>query len=224
MQRWQILSFVLVFVLGISVGVGVYQNLNPSKASNGNPPNDQSDTLSNSTSTANNTWLNFTFTWGPESQNIVQGEFRIKIGMCFYTYSTAYATQKRIWMLIETNDDEYDDWDYIGLVFDTNQNGYVDIRDETYGAYANNMTQPASLYEDGFLAFAEMSPIRGPQHVTFASDKGYTFSFNFPSVGYESWDPLPSLKTGCNNPLHICFLDDDAGGVFMRFLFYIPEE
>jgi hypothetical protein len=225
MRRWKVLSLILVAVLAASLGYGIYRSFETSEGSDDNWNNNSPAVTLNGTSDVNSTWLNFTFTWSPDAQKIVPSEFRLKVSVCLYTYSTLYGiSQKRMWMLIEANDDEYNDWDYIGLVFDTNRNGYIDVSDEAYGAYANNMTQPAFLCDDGFLAFAEMAPIRGPQHVRFNPDMGYTFSINFPCGGYEEWDPLQSLESGCDNPLHICFLDSNAGGVFARFLFYVPEE
>jgi hypothetical protein len=202
--RWQLLSLVLTAVLAVSLGFGVYQSLNAYKASGGNSSNNQSDTLLDSTSTANGTWLNFTFTWSPESQKIVQGEFRLKIGMCFYThYSTYYGfTEKRVRMLIEANDDGgcY----YVGLVFDTNQNGHIDTDDQAYALFANNMTIPeAFLTEEGFLVFAQMPETLGPQRVSFNPDTGHTFSIDFAArfVSYRynhiepiNWDPVQLLK------------------------------
>ncbi|MEM2972444.1 MAG: hypothetical protein QW270_08530 [Candidatus Bathyarchaeia archaeon] len=129
-------------------------------------------------------------------------------------------------MVIKANDDDYEEWDYLGLVFDTNQDGHIDIHDESYALYANNMTQPSVLCDHGFLGFAEVAPVPGPHEVSFNIDAGYTFTIQFPCLGWYDyeWNPLKSLKKGYNNPLHICFFDDDLGKVFIEFLFYIPGE
>lgn len=222
-RKWQLLCLVLAVVLIISIGFNIYQSFNASANSDDsewNPlPYGGAGWQTNSTFT----WLNFTFTWGSDAQKIVQGEFSLKVSIGFYIhyYSVYGAVAKGMLILIEANDDDYNEWDYIGLVFDTNQNGYIDSHDSPIALYANNMTQPAVLYTDGFLGFAEMLPIRSPHHVEFNSGRGYAFSFHFPSGEYGY------LKEKSGNPLHICYFDEAAsrqGSVYVRFQFYIPVE
>ena len=133
-------------------------------------------------------------------------------------------------MMITANDDDYEEWDYIGLVFDTNQDDHIDIHDSSYALLANNLTIPSVLVEHGFLGFAEIAPRSGPQKVSFSPDTGYTFTVQFPcSDGYGGeWNPARSLKKANDNALHLCFHDEDVAdytmGVFVRFLFYLPEQ
>jgi hypothetical protein len=169
--------------------------------------------------------LNFNFTWGPDSQKIVQGELHLKISLRWQNETILDKTYECLTIMIEINDDDYWDWEYMGLVFDTNENGYIDTGDVPIALYANNMTQPSALCDDGFLAFAECPPIRGLQTVIFNPDKGYTFQIQFPpGAHWYNYDPLKSLKKGADNPIHICFQEGDLAKVFVKFLFYIPEE
>lgn len=207
-RKWQLFSLVLAIALIISIGFNVYQSFNTSnQCSNGDASGQ----------------MNFTFTWGPDNQKIVQGMFRLEI-------TVTWGEGDNVSMVIKANDDEYNEWDYIGLVFDTNQNGHIDLHDEAYGLFANNMTLPSILCEHGFLGFAECPPRLGPQKVSFNPDAGYTFTVQFPYLDEYAvldWNPAQSLRKGYDNPLHLCFHDEDAAGytsgVFVRFLFYIPE-
>lgn len=166
--------------------------------------------------------MNFTFTWGPDTQRIVRGTFRLEISF--------RLEDENMSMIVKANDDEYNEEDYIGLVFDKNNNGVIDLghADEPYGLWANNMTTASVLVEHGFLGFAELIPKPGPQKCTFDPDTGYLFEIQFPYLFYDTeWNPAHALKKGDHNPLHICFYDYDAPyptmGVFVRFLFYVPE-
>jgi len=172
---------------------------------------------------ANYTWMNFTFTWGSDTQKIVQGEFHLKVSMKLELGRGVLPYNESLMIVIEANDDDYDGWDYVGLAFDTNHNGYIDTGDISRVLFANNMTQPSFLKENGFLAFAECMPKLGPQNVSFNPDTGYIFTSRLPTWEHP-WNPAHSLNKGCNNPLHICFHDNNLGNVFIRFIFYIPEE
>jgi len=170
--------------------------------------------ISTSTST-NSTWMNFTFSWGSDTQRIVQGEFQLKLSMKLYDDRITI-------MMIRVNDDDYNAVDYVGFVFDTNQNGHIDLNDISMGLFADNMTQPSILMDNGFLTFAECIPIQSPHIVSFDADQGYVFTI--PCTSPENiLIPTKSLSSGSNNFLHVCFYDRDLGGVFVRFLFYIPE-
>jgi len=189
-----------------------------------------------STQIKNFTWLNFTFTWEPDSQRIVRGEFHLNIGICFQTVTVTVMNKNDssivgvyqyhyLEVVVEATDDDYSPDDFAGLVFDANQNGYIDDSDEFFGNYlalADDTTLKACVSSDGEWAFAEMPPVRGSHHAIFDSAKGYTFRIHFPTLGYGSLDPLGFLKKGDDNVLHVSF-SDGSKQVFTRFLFHIPE-
>jgi len=186
--------------------------------SSGNSKNQADDGVDNS--------LNFVFTWGPGAQRIVNGTFRLEI--MFRLERRVGSPANHLCMVINANDDEYNKYDYLGLVFDTNQNGYIDLEDKSYGMCVDNKTTESHLLSGGFLGWSWRLPIRGPHIVLFEPDTGYTFIINFPYQGYGDWDPGSVLKKGQDNPLHVCFYDFDAEGflmpgVYVRFLFRIPE-
>jgi hypothetical protein len=241
-RKWQLFCLVLVVTVIVAVNVDIWQSLTASNEGldgDSHLNSDASEQVS-STSTETNstfTWLNFTFTWGPESQKIVQSVFCLKISMRLTSGGDVMT------LIIESNDDDRNGWDYIGLVFDTNQNGYIDRGDSPCGLFANNQTIPETALDDeGFLWFAEIPITLGPQRVSFNSTTGYTFRISFPAVilrNFHDWDdydlaacwhPTLFLREE-NNALHICFHDEDSsdplldGGefVFARFSFDIPE-
>jgi hypothetical protein len=208
-KRWVVLSLVLAIALGTLLGFALYSGFYVSQES--------SETV------------DLAFSWGPERQRIVNGTFRLEVSM--------NITGENMTMVIRANDDDYDEYDYLGLVFDTNGNGLIDHGDEPYGLYANNLTGPTILTDYGFLGWAQVRPIRGPQNVTFSPDAGYTFVVQFPffhpgSLTDQPWfDPASTIRRGVDNPLHICFHDDSyycaaahSSGVFARFAFYVPTE
>jgi len=206
-RKWQLLCLVLATALIVSVSLNMYQRFYASDDGSGGNPSSNSDASQE---------MNFTFTWGPDTQKIVQGVFRLEISMRLYGENLS--------MVITTNDDDYEERDYLGLVFDINQDDHIDVHDESYALFADNMTQPSALWEHGFLGFALTPPRPGPQKVSFSPDTGYTFAIQFPCPGYWVHDPRQSLKEEANNPLHICFYDSDRAKVFVRFLFYIPKK
>lgn len=127
-------------------------------------------------------------------------------------------------MVVRVNDDDYSPEDYLGLVFDMNENGVIDlgVSDHPFGLLTTNMTIPSMLLESGFLGFAYCPPRRGPHNCTFDPDTGYMFQIEFPSLpptGGPLTNPAEVLKEGCNNPLHICFVDASGEGVFVQFTF-----
>lgn len=156
--------------------------------------------------------MNFTFTWESDAQKIIQGRLRLEI-------SLRWETSEFLYVVVKINDDDYNEWDYLGLVFDKNINRVIDLGvvDEPYGLWANNMSAPSALGQYGFLGFAEVPPNKGPHICTFNSDTGYTFKISF------SKDEL-NLPNNSSR-LHICFHDMDAPypdkGVFIQFV-YIP--
>jgi hypothetical protein len=171
-----------------------------------------------------NNSMDFTFSWGSDRQKIVKGTFRLGISM--------KVNGDNVTVVITANDDEYDDYDYVGLVFDTNQNDYIDLNDQSYGLWTNNYTAHSLLLESGFLGWAQDTPVRGPQNVTFDKSSGYTFNiafpFYYPTNPNKPWyDPAAAIKNGLNQ-LHVCFYDYNASqtsagmeGVFTRFNFNV---
>lgn len=201
--RWKLLSLGLLLTLAVSAGINVYSTFSPRS---GEEPGDSFD---------------FIFTWGPDKQKIVNGTFRLEMNMT--------VVGGNLTILIKANDDEYNEEDYVGLVFDMDGNGYVDLGDESYGLWANNCTVPSILLRAGWLGFAQVRPHLGPQKVTFTNETGYTYDIEFPYLLNENqvWNPVSTLKNGTDNPLHICFQDVSAAcslagslGVFTTFLFH----
>lgn len=180
------------------------------------------------TSNSTNETMNFTFTWGPDTQRIVQGTLRLEVSITWAVVPN--STHKWLSMVVSVNDDEYSEWDYLGLVFDMNENGVIDLgfEDLPFGLWTNNMTTDSALLENGFLAFAETMPKAGPHNCTFDPNTGYTFRIKFYSVPtdliYPPYNPAEVLKEGNKNLLHMCFKDTTGGGVFVRFVFLAHTE
>ncbi len=204
-RRWKVLSLVLFLGLIVSLTWNVYSTF-----------------FVGSTSEAANVPFEFSFAWSNGSQRIVNGTFRLSLKM--------WLSGENLTMMITANDDEFDGGDYVGLVFDTNQNGYVDFSDESYGLFACNRTGPSDLGEDGLLAWAQVPSRLGPQNVTYDPLAGYTFVVQFPFPWYSrQWNPAQVIRNGTYNQLHICYFDMGAeekgqrGAVFARFAFYTKE-
>lgn len=205
-KRWKVLSLVLLLALAVSLSINVYSAF-------------FAEPVLKVTSAP----FEFTFTWGPESQRIINGTFRLSVKM--------WLDGENVTMVVTANDDEFDMGDYVGLVFDTNQNGYIDHGDEPYGLFAGNKTQPSSLSEYGMLGFAQVLGRPGPHNVTFDPDLGYTFNIIFPYYWQGSlyWDPSQAIRNGTHNQLHVCYFDYAGEGnwpgnwVFTRFAFHANE-
>lgn len=206
LEKWKILSISLMIALGVSLGINVYSALSGHGTQSNGP-------------------LEFTFTWGSNAQKIVNGTFVLTLKIS--------PDAQNLTLVATANDDEYDQFDYLGLVFDTNQNGHIDISDQAIGLWADNFTVKSDLQEYGLLAFSQAIPVRGPQNVTFDASTGYTFTVDFPffypTKPEEPWfDPGMALVQGMNQ-LHVCFYDDNAtelgqmNGVFSRFSFELTK-
>lgn len=212
-RKWQFLSLVLAIALIISLSFNIWQSFNVSnQCSDGNSPSNGDA----------NEQMNFTFTWGPETQNIVNGTFHLEMSLRWGFVSN--SPHKWLSMMVKINDDDYNPCDYLGIVFDINENGVIDLgsADDPFGIWTNNMTAPSILLENGFLTFAETMPTPGPHTCTFNFDTGYTFRIFFPSppwVGSSPLNPAEFLREGCENSLHVCFKDADGGRAFVRFAF-----
>jgi len=187
-EKWKILSISLMFALAVSLGINVYSALSRQGMGVVAP-------------------LEFVFSWGPNSQRIVNATFVLTLKM--------WLDNQNLTLVATANDNEYDEFDYLGLVFDTNQNGYIDTNDEPYGLWADNMTVASHLWSHGFLSFTQSKPISGPQKVTFESSLGYTYRVEFPYYYYgpPPWDPSLSIKNGTNS-MHVIFYDDNASSMF----------
>jgi hypothetical protein len=209
-RKWQLFSLVLAIALMVSISFNIYQNLSGSNcASNGNPNNEE------------NTPMNFTFTWGPETQDIINGTVHLEMSLRWGVVPN--SSHRWLSMMVKINDDDYNPCDYLGIVFDSNENGVIDLgsADDPFGLWTNNMTAPSVLLENGFLCFAQCMPTLGPHTCTFEPDTGYMFSIFFPSLPSEGPPPNPAevLREGCENSLHVCFNDANGGRVFVRFAF-----
>jgi len=76
--------------------------------------------------------MNFTFTWGPEAQGIVDGTFKIDISVWFENHTSPWdnTTYEMFYIVVSVYDDDYSKNDYLGLVLDMNHNGVIDLGDE----------------------------------------------------------------------------------------------
>jgi len=136
----------------------------------------------------------YKFTWTQEQQDIVQGILVLEL--------TYFQSLDRLHFTVKINDDEFNPHDYLGMTFDKNGNGVIDLgdSDEPYGLWANNMTAPAALTDKG-LVFAEVMPKKGP-HICKFDSAGYTFEVSF------SKSELNLTKN--STLLRICFGDKDV--------------
>jgi hypothetical protein len=118
----------------------------------------------------------YEWNWAADNQDIVAGTLHMQL-----TYTVIYAGQMHF--TVRINDDDYNDWDYLWMVFDQNQNGKIDLGtiDSPYGLWANNMTAPAGLFQNR-LAFAEVPPKPGPHKCVFDLNTGYTFDVSIPDL------------------------------------------
>jgi len=153
----------------------------------------------------------YAFTWGHDEQDIVPGTLCINITRIGQTR-----------FVVKINDNDYNEWDYLVMVFDQNQNGIVDLgnADQPYGLWANNLTSPAVLLEKGYLSFAEIPPKAGPHKCTFDSNTGYTFDVSFPTlpdvkfillrIGFVDKDvPYGDIGVVTTDDIKICLQDFD---------------
>jgi len=176
-RKWFILSSVLVVCLILSVGFNVYQYLDAPESST---PSSYvfyfyNDYIRNGTAVR----MEVTFDWQVENLS----------------------------MTVTVNDDEYNaldyDSDYLGIVFDQNNNGRIDfgLADQPAVFYANNRSRSESmgvyLLESGGLTwpFIESVPCRT---CTFNAETGYTFKKSFPRQAINVEPPTV---------VHICFDD-----------------
>lgn len=136
------------------------------------------------------TYRNFTFTWGPETQDIVDGTFTIDVSIRLenitgpfniidaenVTHGPFYLTFNTFYMTIKVHDDDYAYDDCLGLTLDTNHNGFIDFTtDYSQLFYTDNSTiRVAALLPDGRMCPAEI-PREKTFTCTYDGDEGYTF-------------------------------------------------
>jgi hypothetical protein len=203
---WKLLSILLMFGLAVSLAINVFYAF----------PSQRREIVPQS---------EFVFSWDSKSQRIVNETFVLTLKM--------WLDNQNLTVVATANDDEYDWFDYLGLVFDSNQNGHIDTGDEAIGLWASNYTVTSTLLEFGLFGFSQAVPVRGPQDVTFDASKGYIFTVHFPFY-YPSrldtpwFDPGASLVDGMNQ-VHVCFYDDNSSGlgrmdgVFSRFSYELTK-
>lgn len=175
----------------------------------------------------NTMWSNFTFTWGPDKQKIVNGDFFLNIDFGFREITVTskndpsmfYVSHDLI-IVVEANDDDYNPSDYVGFVFDTSHDGYLDYYDTAYLASADNSSLHALLMDSGFLAVSQ--PWLSCHKAVFDPSRGYTFVY-CPSGIQSDMDLADTLKKDEPNLAHVCFYDDFGKGVFIQFQFSIPD-
>lgn len=195
-RKWQLFSLVLAIALIISIGFNVYQSFNTSNQCSNGDASEQ---------------LNFTFTWGSEAQDIVDGTFKIEVSVWFENHTSPWdnTTCQMFYIILRVYDDDYSSNDYLGLVFDMNHNGVIDLgaEDDPLLTYADNSTVytwAASLMKEGFFAVAEVPRIPALNRCRYDPEKGYVFgSFGGPTSDFASkFGDLPTYI-----PIHMCFYD-----------------
>lgn len=115
------------------------------------------------------------------------------------------------------NDDDYDPLDYIGLVFDRNSNGFIDVglKDRPYVFFANNKTCTTDiiLHKTGKVyGISFIGPKESPYHnCTFIED-GYTFDILIPK------SELSDVKA---NMVHFYFQDRDVSSLQEAEMYWV---
>lgn len=192
--RRSLLIVACIGVLVITIGVYGYGLYREGLGSNGQ---------------ANDDKMHFTFTWGPETQDIVNGTFKIEVSAWFenHTSPRGNTTYEMFYMLVSVYDDDYGGLDSLGVVFDKNHNGIIDLglEDRPRLFFANNSTAGApALTKDGLMILAAV-PGGKSSVCKYDPEKGYVFGpFGVPTSDFvsKSVDMLSYI------PIHICF--DDA--------------
>jgi len=195
----KILSVVIIVALVVSVLLNIYQAYSASS------PN-----------------ANFTFTWGPDTQSVVQGTLKMEI--------TLRIDGENLTVIIKVNDDDYDTGDYVGLGF-MNASNPADY--EAYALYANNKTIfPAVTDISGRTVSTWGSGLQpGPHKVTFDPKTGYTFVIKFPWTPQnqfppKAYNPIRFIRRADEFPnlniLNVGFEDGFGRAVFTRFGFTFP--
>jgi hypothetical protein len=217
MAKWKLLSLVLALALAVSLGFNVYQGFYA----------DDGATGGSSSSDDAGGWMNYTFTWDPEAQDIVNGTFRIDVSIRFENVTYGNVTTETFILVVKANDDDYYGSDYLGLALDMNQNGVIEygLKDYPLLLYASNRTvTDVSLHSDGRMFPPEI--FRDDIYTcTFDPDEGYTFGpYRFAAGELMSnIDPVTPYATYI--PMLISFVDTncwypDIGRVCFELLVY----
>lgn len=159
----------------------------------------------------------FIFEWSTDEQVIVNGPLRIEL--------TFDWQPENLSMIVTVNDDEYHEWDYLGVVFDKNHNGILDSKterksgvtwnfsyaDEPYALYADNKTRSqgtsALSARDGGLVWPYIPSFPSRYHTcTFDEETGYTFKITLSRQDINVEPPTP---------VHICF--EDINTISLKF-------
>jgi len=160
LNRRSFLVVVLSVCLAVSLGFNVYQYINYIRRHG-------------SSST-------FTFTWGPEEQDIVPSVLTLEMAFVW--------DAEDLYVVAKVNDDDYFWGNYLGFAFDKNHNGVIDPSppglsssgDAHYQAFADNMTYPAPFMSpDGCFGIFKCPTIPGIHTCTFNPSTGYTFVIPF---------------------------------------------
>lgn len=171
------------------------------------------------------TSMNYTFTWGPETQGIVDGTFTIEVSICLENITNPWNITFNVFhIVIKVYDDDFGSDDYLGLILDNNHNGVIDFGSTDYPRliYADNSTiRFATLLRDGRLGPAEV-PREKTYTCTYDTDKGYTFGpYTEPTSDFvRKFGDGPTYI-----PIYICFLDTNRCSgirmVSMGFIVYL---
>ncbi len=211
MQMNHLISFCAVGFIVLSCFIGSFQNAIPAEP-------DSQGTANQSVATC----MNFTFMWGPDAQSNVNGTFRMEISLRLSIGADVPYTARWLQVVVNVNDVDYDPWDYLGLVFDMNENGVIDSGEAAIALLPNNITLPAGLGKNGFLIFPQCEPRPAYKgwECTFTPEIGYTFRLTFSEEPYGApYFPHGVLKTGTNS-LHVCF----GGTIYSRFTFQLKNQ
>lgn len=149
----------------------------------------------------------FTFTWGSNVQYITP--YTLKLEMQFSSEDQNISIRARI------NDDDYAAGDYLGLVFDKNADGSVDLKEFGYGLWANNKSYDnAILSPAGNLCFPQIPPKPSPYHTaTFNSQTGYTFEIKLPKLNLTN-SKVHVVFNDVNLSMRLCYTF-----VYVQFMF-----
>jgi len=203
MGKWKLLSLVLALALAVSLGFNVYQGFYGS---------DDGATGDSSSSNDAGGWMNYTFTWDSEAQDIVNETFRIDVSIRFENVTYGNVTTETFILVVKANDDDYLGGDYLGLALDMNQNGVIEygLKDYPLLLYASNRTvTDVSLHSDGRMFPPEI--FRDDIYTcTFDPDEGYTFGpYRFAAGELMSnIDPVTPYATYI--PMLISFVDTNC--------------
>lgn len=198
-RKWQILSLVLAAALAISVGFNFYQFFNSPEIR---------ESMGDMIVIPMNA-MNYTFTWGPEAQDIVDGTFKIEVFVWFENRTSPWdnTTTEIFSILINVYDDDYSGGDYLGLVLDENHNGIIDYgrADRPRLLYARNSTTEAGLSYTGLVVPAQF-PETNLYACTYDPEKGYVFYGE--ARASEITTKFGDQKSYI--PIHICFRDTNV--------------